>query len=52
MPGIEMDEDEDWKTTFLQNQPPATPPHDDRHGWKLTAVTITLGILAILALST
>ncbi len=46
-----MDDDEDWKATFLESEQRVTPARDFQHGWKLTAVTVTLGILAVMALS-
>jgi hypothetical protein len=52
MPSIETNDDEDWKAPFLETEERVTPSRDYQHGWKLTAVTVTLGILAILALST
>ena len=52
MSTIEINDDENWKEVFLQREERVTPPADYQHGWKLTAVTVTLGLLALMALST
>ena len=51
MQSIEMDDDEDWKEVFLQKEERVTPSPEYQHGWKLTAVTVTLGLLALMVLS-
>ena len=52
MSALELDHDDRWKDVFLDDRRRETPPRDYQPDWRLTAVGVSLCVLALLALTT
>lgn len=51
MSGFEADSQDAWKEAFFDKQDAMTPGPDHQPGWRLTAIGVTLGLVALLLLS-
>ena len=51
MSGAEGDVQEAWQEAFFERHERVTPAPDYQPGWQLTAIGITVGLMALLMLS-
>ena len=51
MSGAETDGQDAWQEAFFDTQDRTTPAPDHQPGWQLTAIGITIGVMALLMLS-
>ena len=51
MSGAEIDGQQAWQEEFFNTQDRKTPAHDEQPGWQLTAIGVTIGLMALLILS-
>ena len=51
MSAFQSESQDAWKEAFFDKQDRTTPGNDQQPGWHLTAVGVTLGLVALLMLS-
>ena len=51
MSGAETDAQNAWQEAFFDTKQRTTPTRDEQPGWQLTAIGVTVGVLALLILS-